>query len=300
MKYSILDLYLFAERIKNKRETIQRRLPFDEPVLGLSISRVVKNDSIQRTDTYTDTSDDISEVSDISEDIANNFNKAGYFNLSDIKYTDIRTIGKEVDVPWTGIKEIKKISTQNTRFTFDSSETKYESVSDKTVMSQFMNNRLWVMLFLFEYAIRDKVKKLINALIRSFENPSQKRIIENMYQSESKAKKYITKITEFVSCSEQYAKDVINGRIESDLTPSERDDIMDRDNNKCQRCGSTENLEVHHIIPVSQGGGKDDSNFCTLCSDCHFNHAHGGSTSNITYETKGEFWEQVVNSVPEN
>lgn len=42
-----------------------------------------------------------------------------------------------------------------------------------------------------------------------------------------------------------------------------------RDNNICQDCGSNENLEVHHILPVSQGGQNTLSNLKVVCDQCH-------------------------------
>lgn len=37
----------------------------------------------------------------------------------------------------------------------------------------------------------------------------------------------------------------------------------------CWRCGSKENLELHHILPVSWNGDNDERNLMILCHDCH-------------------------------
>ena len=43
-----------------------------------------------------------------------------------------------------------------------------------------------------------------------------------------------------------------------------------RDGNRCRRCGSTEKLEVHHIVSLAHGGAKYDlANLMTLCARCH-------------------------------
>jgi len=42
--------------------------------------------------------------------------------------------------------------------------------------------------------------------------------------------------------------------------------IRDR---KCQVCGATDNLQAHHIIPVSVGGSGNPSNGIALCPRCH-------------------------------
>ena len=38
---------------------------------------------------------------------------------------------------------------------------------------------------------------------------------------------------------------------------------------KCYKCGATENLHLHHIIPVMAGGTNEEYNLMTLCSSCH-------------------------------
>ena len=38
---------------------------------------------------------------------------------------------------------------------------------------------------------------------------------------------------------------------------------------KCAVCGTTKNLEHHHIIPKVDGGTDDETNFLTLCAKHH-------------------------------
>lgn len=48
--------------------------------------------------------------------------------------------------------------------------------------------------------------------------------------------------------------------------------ILNRDNFKCKFCGAgpqTTNLEVDHIIPLTQNGTNDPSNLQTLCHECN-------------------------------
>lgn len=42
----------------------------------------------------------------------------------------------------------------------------------------------------------------------------------------------------------------------------------------CAACGSTINLQYHHLIPRSLGGSDDETNLITLCGECHAK-AHG-------------------------
>lgn len=37
----------------------------------------------------------------------------------------------------------------------------------------------------------------------------------------------------------------------------------------CQLCGSTNWLEIHHILYRSQGGNNDERNLIRLCKNCH-------------------------------
>lgn len=64
--------------------------------------------------------------------------------------------------------------------------------------------------------------------------------------------------------------------------------ILYRDNFTCQDCGKflayknangvylpiDTGAEVHHIKPVSEGGGDEPSNLITLCCDCHKKRHH--------------------------
>lgn len=42
-----------------------------------------------------------------------------------------------------------------------------------------------------------------------------------------------------------------------------------RDGAACRLCGFNECVEVHHIVPVSEGGSNDLSNVVTLCPNHH-------------------------------
>jgi hypothetical protein len=45
--------------------------------------------------------------------------------------------------------------------------------------------------------------------------------------------------------------------------------VWRRDDGKCARCGSRENLEYDHIVPVSKGGGNTARNIELLCESCN-------------------------------
>jgi 5-methylcytosine-specific restriction endonuclease McrA len=58
-----------------------------------------------------------------------------------------------------------------------------------------------------------------------------------------------------------------------------------RDGSRCVSCGATENLQVHHIVRLEDGGAEFDlANLRTLCVGCHGEQHRGdrGSTSRQT------------------
>lgn len=48
-----------------------------------------------------------------------------------------------------------------------------------------------------------------------------------------------------------------------------RDSVFDRDGNQCVYCGSTENLTLDHVIPISKGGSDDQDNLVCCCKRCN-------------------------------
>jgi 5-methylcytosine-specific restriction endonuclease McrA len=50
-----------------------------------------------------------------------------------------------------------------------------------------------------------------------------------------------------------------------------RQEVLKRDNWRCQNCGHLENLQVHHQKMRGQGGDDSDVNLITLCHSCHAN-----------------------------
>ena len=56
--------------------------------------------------------------------------------------------------------------------------------------------------------------------------------------------------------------------------------VLERDDWRCQRCGSLENLQIHHQTKRSQQGDDTLANLVTLCAHCHMAE-HG----QLGYET---------------
>lgn len=58
----------------------------------------------------------------------------------------------------------------------------------------------------------------------------------------------------------------------------EASQIMKDKHKECANCGSEENIHIHHIVPLSQGGGNKESNLVFLCAECHKKaHAYVGN-----------------------
>lgn len=80
-------------------------------------------------------------------------------------------------------------------------------------------------------------------------------------------------------CSRQFANTTVWGRGRDPYSLR----ILYRDNFSCQDCGKflayknsngiyvpiDDGAEVHHIQPVSEGGGDEPTNLITLCERCH-------------------------------
>lgn len=52
-------------------------------------------------------------------------------------------------------------------------------------------------------------------------------------------------------------------------TKQHRSTVFDRDGHRCRLCGSTDNLVLDHIVPISKGGSDDIGNLQTLCWSCN-------------------------------
>ena len=66
-----------------------------------------------------------------------------------------------------------------------------------------------------------------------------------------------------------------------------RNKILERDNTACVLCGSIENLQVHHIVPLCIALVNNTNNLVTLCRKCHFNKAHiPTNTSQVNEEVQ--------------
>lgn len=81
-------------------------------------------------------------------------------------------------------------------------------------------------------------------------------------------------------------KKIEKGTYRNGVPLETRYEILKRDNYSCALCvefddGEFSKMQIHHIVPVSEGGNDEESNLITLCFDCHKNLHNSG-------------WEQYV------
>ena len=48
-----------------------------------------------------------------------------------------------------------------------------------------------------------------------------------------------------------------------------RKTVYARDGYRCALCDSTQYIQIHHVVPRSQGGTNSPQNLITLCHACH-------------------------------
>jgi len=75
------------------------------------------------------------------------------------------------------------------------------------------------------------------------------------------------------------------------VPPALAEQVRIRDDHECVRCGSDDELRVHHIDPAGQQGPAVMENLGTLCNQCH-KVAHGGNVSSgeVIHDSVEEFW----------
>ena len=92
---------------------------------------------------------------------------------------------------------------------------------------------------------------------------SEKDLLYLIEEQKEKKKKKVEKAKKFVT------KTPSNEGRERIISQDVKDRVWNRDNGKCVECGSNENLEFDHIIPVSKGGANTYRNIQLLCEPCN-------------------------------
>jgi hypothetical protein len=69
-------------------------------------------------------------------------------------------------------------------------------------------------------------------------------------------------------------KKILKGQLKTfeegrQVSQSVKKEVKEKYKNKCARCGSKENLHLHHIEHFSKGGQNTTDNLLLLCASCH-------------------------------
>lgn len=76
------------------------------------------------------------------------------------------------------------------------------------------------------------------------------------------------------------------------LTNERRREVYRRDGWRCALCDDTRRLQIHHVVPRSQGGSDFPENLITLCMRCHA-AAHGTLYPEMPDYCTPEYMEQA-------
>lgn len=60
-----------------------------------------------------------------------------------------------------------------------------------------------------------------------------------------------------------------SGKATGAVWEARRQQALDRDGHRCQKCGRAGRLEVHHVVELAHGGTNDMNNLGTRCRACH-------------------------------
>jgi 5-methylcytosine-specific restriction endonuclease McrA len=66
-------------------------------------------------------------------------------------------------------------------------------------------------------------------------------------------------------------KKIKKGKYRRGVDTETKAEILKRDSTECKICSfrDEQRLQIHHIVPVSNGGSDDYDNLITLCHKCH-------------------------------
>jgi 5-methylcytosine-specific restriction endonuclease McrA len=68
---------------------------------------------------------------------------------------------------------------------------------------------------------------------------------------------------------ETYRRTLDGGKFSGWKWQRRREEVLKRDGYRCVKCGSAQDVKVHHRVWVSEGGSDDVRNLVTLCKEHH-------------------------------
>jgi len=94
-----------------------------------------------------------------------------------------------------------------------------------------------------------------------------------------------------------------NGTFRAGVNPGLRTQVLDRDSKICKLCHhgiDSKKMQIHHIIPLSDGGDDTINNLITLCAQCHSDvhkegyHYYVNTFKSYTKEMEKAGWSERV------
>ncbi len=62
---------------------------------------------------------------------------------------------------------------------------------------------------------------------------------------------------------------VISSKMRRSVSGTTQKKVYEKYHNKCAECGADEDLSLHHVVPLNEGGDNSMENLILLCSECH-------------------------------
>lgn len=168
---------------------------------------------------------------------------------------------------------------------FDIWENKEDHEDAEEQMAQILST--WLERF---YPQVGGVDEEVAALKRDFESDLPHRVVMKAVGCDIEVCRMIRYRGDRYGVVNEYEKN------DKTIPPGRRAKVYKRDDDQCVRCGATQELECHHIVPLSHGGMNHVDNMAILCKPCH-KEAHAGdfSTRRTIYRDKVDFWENFAN-----
>jgi len=101
------------------------------------------------------------------------------------------------------------------------------------------------------------------------ERAEKEAIKQQMLNNERKKRLHKEALKELIEAGELFNSFTDKDGRREPIPQEVMDRVWNRDGGKCVKCGSQENLEFDHIIPVSKGGATTYRNIQLLCKKCN-------------------------------
>ncbi|MDX9782975.1 MAG: HNH endonuclease [Bacteroidales bacterium] len=117
--------------------------------------------------------------------------------------------------------------------------------------------------------IEERRAELTNNQRIEEERTEKEAIKQQMLNKERKKRLHKEALNELIEAGELFNSFTNKDGRREPIPQEVMDKVWNRDGGRCVKCGSQENLEFDHIIPVSKGGATTYRNIQLLCKKCN-------------------------------